>query len=206
MKIGIDIDGVLTDEHMYIIDKGTEFFYKNNIPYKIHKDIYDSKEIFEVSEKEYNNFWEENIFEYSKCISIRPFASEIINKLKKDNNEIHIITSRSFTTYENKYKDLMQSIVKQWLNKNEVKYDNIIFSKTKLAICKELKINVMIEDKPENIEEISKYIPVICYDHPYNQQINGINIIRCYSWYDIYDKIQSIQKNYYRVIEENVKK
>ena len=47
MNIGIDIDGVLTDEQRYIIDYGSAFFTQNNIPYKIHDDIYDSKDIQE---------------------------------------------------------------------------------------------------------------------------------------------------------------
>ena len=52
MRIGIDIDVVLTDEHRYIIDYGTKYFTKNNIPYILHKNIYDSKEIFEVTEEQ----------------------------------------------------------------------------------------------------------------------------------------------------------
>lgn len=49
----------------------------------------------------------------------------------------------------------------------------------------------MIEDKPKNINEISTEIPVICYHAAYNEQCIGNNIIRCYSWYDIYSKINS---------------
>lgn len=192
MKIGIDIDGVLTDEHRYIIDYGTNYFTKNNIQYKLHNDIYDSKEIFEVTEEQYNEFWKENLLKYSEKILIRPFASEVINKLKKNNNQIYIITSRSFTTYENEYKEQMQLIVKQWLHNNNIIYDDIIFSSRKLEVCKELNIDLMIEDKPDNIQSISKYIPVLCYDHPYNEKIVDNNIIRCYSWYDIYIKIEEI--------------
>lgn len=192
MKIGIDIDGVLTDEHRYIIDYGTNYFTKNNIQYKLHNDIYDSKEIFEVTEEQYNEFWKENLLKYSEKILIRPFASEVINKLKKNNNRIYIITSRSFTTYENEYKEQMQLIVKQWLHKNNIIYDDIIFSSKKLEVCKELNIDLMIEDNPNNIQSISKYIPVLCYDHPYNKKIVDNNIIRCYSWYDIYIKIEEI--------------
>ncbi len=44
----------------------------------------------------------------------------------------------------------------------------------------------------ENINIISKKIPVICFDAKYNQQCKGRNIIRCYSWYDIYAKIQEL--------------
>ena len=108
MKIGIDIDGVLTDEHNYVLDNGTKYFSENNISYIVNRSIYDSEEIFGVSEDEYNNFWKEYIFEYSKNISIRRYAADIIKKLKEKGNEIFIITSRSFTTYENESKDKMQ--------------------------------------------------------------------------------------------------
>ena len=171
MKIGIDIDGVLTDEHNYVLDNGTKYFSENNILYIVNRSIYDSEEIFGVSEDEYNNFWKEYIFEYSKNIPIRRHAADIIKKLKEKGNEIFIITSRSFTTYENENKYKMQYLVKEWLNKNSVLYDEIIFTREKADICKQKNIDLMIEDKPENIENISKEIPVIAYDCPYNEKI-----------------------------------
>lgn len=189
MRIGIDIDGVLTDEYSFVLDYGTKYFSEKKIKYKLHNDIYDNENIFEVTEKQYNDFWEKYIFYYSENILIRPFASEVIKRLKSDGNDIYIITSRSFTTYENKYKAKMQNIVKEWLDKNNVVYDELIFSKNKSDICKEKNIDIMIEDKPENISLISKDRLVICYDHPYNNKLTNENIIRCYSWFDIYDKI-----------------
>lgn len=190
MRIGIDIDGVLTDEHRYIIDNGTKFFAERAIKYKVHSDIYDSKELFEVTQEQYNEFWENNIFEYSKNSLIRPFASEIITKLK-DDNEIYIITSRLFTTYENEYKEKMQNIVKNWLDKNNIYYNEIIFTDEKADVCKKNNIDVMIEDKPENILAISNEIPVICFDHKYNENLYNNNIYRAYSWYDIYTIIRN---------------
>ena len=193
MKIGIDIDGVLTDEHTYVLDNGTKYFSENNISYIVNRNVYDSEEIFGVSEDEYNNFWKEYIFFFFSNISIRCNASDIIKKLKEKGNEIFIITSRSFTTYENENKDKMQYLVKEWLNKNSVLYDEIIFTREKADICKQKNIDLMIEDKPENIEDISKEIPVIVYDCPYNEKIYN-NVIRCYSWYDIYEKIEKLEK------------
>lgn len=192
MKIGIDIDGVLTDEQRYVLDYGSAFFTKRNILYKIHDDIYDSKEIFEVSEEEYDAFWKEHIFDYSENISIRPFARDIIKRLLEENNEIYIITSRSYTTYENDNRFKMKNIVKEWLKRNEIKYNDIIFSREKDKICKELNINVMIEDKPENVDKISKDIPVICFSEGYNKKCTGENVFRAYSWYDVYNKIKEI--------------
>lgn len=192
MKIGIDIDGVLTDEQRYVLDYGSAYFAQNNIQYKIHDDIYDSKEIFEVSEDAYDAFWKEHIFDYSENINIRPFASNIIKRLVEENNEIYIITSRSYTTYENENKLKMQRVVKEWLKRNKIKYNDIIFSREKDKICKELNIDVMIEDKPENVDKISKDIPVICFNVEYNKKCEGKNIYRAYSWYDVYKKIKEI--------------
>lgn len=194
MNIGIDIDGVLTDELNYIIDYGTKYFENKNIKYKLNKHIYDSEKTFEVTEEQWKEFWKENIFDYSRNIPIRPFAAEVINKLKKQNNRIVIITARYYTTYENENKKIMQNIVKEWLNRNDVLYDDIIFTEKKAEICKKLMIGVMIEDKPENILAISKEIPVICYDHPYNEMLDDKNIIRCYNWNEIYEKTLKLLK------------
>ena len=113
--------------------------------------------------------------------------------LKEDGNELYIITARgnyfshsgSVLSYEENKK-----VVLNWLEENNVIYDKIIFSpEDKLDICRQNNIDLMIEDKPKNINTISSEIPVICYHANYNEQCNGKNIYRCYSWYDIYDKI-----------------
>lgn len=192
MKIGIDIDGVLTDEKRYVIDYGTKFFSENNISYKIRDDKFYGQEIFGVTNEQYKKFLNDYIFYYSTNVSVRPFAKEIIEKLKQK-HEIYIITARDFTTYENEYQIKMQEIVKKWLYDNGILYDEIIFSKNKDIICEEKEIDIMIEDSPENIMSISKNIPVLCYTQSYNININNKNVYKCYSWYDIYKKINELK-------------
>jgi len=51
----------------------------------------------------------------------------------------------------------------------------------------------MIEDNPKNIKAISKIIPVFCYNSRSNIECKGKNIIRCYSWYDIYNKLEEMK-------------
>ena len=53
-------------------------------------------------------------------------------------------------------------------------------------------IDIMIEDKVDNINKISSKIPVICFNAGYNRQCKGNNIYRCYAWYDIYNKIKNM--------------
>ena len=50
----------------------------------------------------------------------------------------------------------------------------------------------MIEDSPNNINELANIIPVICYNAEYNKNCIDNKIIRCYSWYDIYSKINNL--------------
>ena len=81
----------------------------------------------------------------------------------------------------------MRNIVKNWLKQNDIHYDKIIFApEDKLEICKENEIDIMIEDKVENINNISKEIPVVCFNASYNKSCTSDNIYRVYSWYDVY--------------------
>ena len=49
----------------------------------------------------------------------------------------------------------------------------------------------MIEDNPKNTIEISSKIPVLCFNAMYNAGIEGENIQRVYSWYEIYEKLEN---------------
>lgn len=192
MRIGIDIDGVLTNEKGYVIDYGTKYFSENNISYIVRDDKFYGQEIFDVTEEQYKMFLNDYIFNYAVNVPIRSFAREIIKKLKEE-HEIFIITARDFTTYENEYQIKMQEITKKWLCDNGILYDEIIFSKNKDIICQEKEIDIMIEDSPENIMSISKNIPVLCYAQSYNKDINNKNVYKSYSWYDIYKKINELK-------------
>lgn len=198
MRIGIDIDGVLTDIEQWQLDYGSKFYYEKYNKEIIDSDGYETNEIFKVDSKLDDEFWEIYFKDYSINVRVRAFASEVIKKLKEDGNEIYIITARgNFLSHS---LDVMsidenRNIVLKWLYKNNIEYDNIIFSgEDKLDICLDNNIDVMIEDKVDNINKISKKIPVICFNAGYNKKCSGKNIIRCYSWYDIYAKISSIKR------------
>ncbi len=196
MRIGIDIDGVLTNLAQYQKDYFSKYCTEHNICYEITSKKYKLHDMFNVSKKIGDAFWDEMIWDYSKHYEIREFASEIINKLKREGHEIYIITARWPANESTAAGEIMRNNVKAWLNKNNVVYDNLIFSKgnneDKTQEITDYTIDVMIEDNPNNINQISKLIPVICMNEEYNSECHGKNIIRCYSWYDIYNKIQSM--------------
>ena len=195
MKIGIDIDGVITDIEKWQLDYGSKFYYE-----KYHKGIanpkgYETIEIFDSSRECDDSFWEKNFKDYSVNVEARKFANEVISKLRNEGYEIWIITARgSFLSHSSNVmsKDENEKIVKEWLNKNNICYDKIVFSpEDKLDICLNNKIDIMIEDKVDNINKISTKIPIICYNTGYNEKCEGKNIYRVYSWYDIYNTIKN---------------
>ena len=196
MRIGIDIDGVLTNIEQYIIDYFTKYCVENNIEYIMEKSNYDFYKSFNVSKEVENEFWKTYLQEYAIKEKARPFASEIIKKLKEEGNEIYIITARWLTNRDDEAGENMRQIVRNWLDENKIIYDKLIFSKAakekKSQEIIENKIDLMIEDNPNNINELSKLVPIICYNTEYNKECNGNKIIRCYSWYDIYNKINKL--------------
>ena len=92
------------------------------------------------------------------------------------------------------YEGKMQELTKKWLLDNNIKYKKLIFTDdtNKLKNCIENNIDVMVEDSPINIKNISQKIKVIKFDCQYNKDINGKNILTAYSWYHIYDIIRKL--------------
>ncbi len=189
MRIGIDIDGVLTDIEQWQLDCGGKFFSKLNKSV-VNKDGYEITEIFNVSDELDSQFWNEYLYEYVTKEPSRKYASEVIKKLKDSGNEIYIITARYLTDRNTEDGQRMRQIVIDWLKQQNIIYDEIIFApENKLQICLENNIDVMIEDKVANIEKISTRLPVICFHAGYNKHCKNDNIYRVYTWYDIYNLI-----------------
>lgn len=197
MRIGIDIDGVLTNIERFIIDYLSKYCFENNIKYKVGASSYHVSEVFNISEEAEEGFWREYLEFYAKNEKARPFSAEIIKKLKKEGHEIYIITARWLTNRDDAVGENMRKIVKKWLVENDIVYDKLIFSKAekerKDEEILENKIDLMIEDNPNNIIDLSKVTEVICYNTGYNTNCKGKRITRCYSWYDIYEKISEIK-------------
>lgn len=197
MRIGIDIDGVLTDIEQWQLDYGSKFYFEKYNKQIINSEGYETTDIFQVDSKLDDEFWKEYFIDYSINVDVRKFASEVIRKLKQDGYEIYIITARgSFLSHSGNVMAYEENkkIVLEWLKKKEIEYDKIIFSpEDKLNICLENNIDVMIEDKVDNINKISTKIPVFCFHANYNKICNGDNIIRCYSWYDVYSKLKKVK-------------
>ncbi len=193
MRIGIDIDGVLTDDDTYRLDAMAKYCFENNLPdienpYKYENKCNWSKEIKEDYSQKY-------FFEYIKNAPARKFAAEVIEKLHNEGNRIIIITARYKTQEDSKIGEQMRNDTICWLNKNKIIFDEICYAHCpKTKEIQEKNIDVMIDDSPEILPEIVKYTKTLCFDNRYNINLQYDNMIRVFSWYDIYSKIKNMEK------------
>ncbi len=193
MKIGVDIDGVLTDIDHWRLEAGSRYFaeFGKGIVDPSGPDI---KEIFGVSAEETQRFWDRYFPEYL-AEPARRYAGEVLNKLREEGHEVVIITARWSSTWQNAQGELMRRTVKAWLEKNGIGYDELVFSaKDKRENCRDYGIDVMIEDDAENIAQLAEELPILCVDADHNRCCEGRNVTRVYTWYDIYLKIHEMQR------------
>lgn len=209
-KIGFDIDGVLTDVRKFQIEYGKKFFIEKYNMDIVDENAYSIKKMFNCTDEQEYEFWKKYIIFYSIKWPIRAGASEIINKLKEDGNEIYIISSRIKACEKSPIGTLMRFLVKRWLQNNDINIDSdkFFFCSTldsaleKTKICEELNIDYMIEDCPDNIESIKEVTNVIAYSNSYNQNISN-EITKVNGFYEIYDIIsKSYEEKKFRFLKK----
>lgn len=62
-------------------------------------------------------------------------------------------------------------------------YDELIVScEGKYNFCLENNMDIMIDNEPQNINEISESLPVIVFEDEHNKVCEGENIIKINNW------------------------
>ncbi len=195
MNIGIDIDGVLTNDDDYILDFTSKYCYEHDLKGFDNANLYEYRKL-NWDENTINDYRKEYFLNYIKNEPARKFASEVIKKLRDEENKIFIIFARYKTAEYGKINnENVRECTLDWLRKNKIEYDKIIFTKPpKVNEILENKVDIMIEDSPTTINELVKVVKVLYYDTRYNRSIEHENITRVYSWYDIYMKINEMKE------------
>ena len=191
MIIGIDIDGVLADDDTYRLDYMAKYCFENNLPNLNKPYEYENK--CDWNKETAEDYREKYFYDYIKNVESRRFASEITKKLHDDGHKIIIITGRYKTTEVSEIGNLMRKYTKEWLDKNNIVYDEICFAKCpKLKEVREKNIDIMIDDSPEVVNIVHNSCKVFCFDNRYNVNLECSNMTRVFSWYDIYRKIKEM--------------
>ncbi|MCL2603346.1 MAG: hypothetical protein FWD90_02585 [Defluviitaleaceae bacterium] len=199
MNIGIDIDGVLTDIQGFNRRHAPRFFKRKFGRDVIDENPYDIRDIFQCPENEYMAYWKRYLFKYVITEPARKSAMSVIHKLRSDGHKVYIISKRVFTCQNNFMGKLMRFIVRIWLWRNGIRYNEIVFCDndvpdSKRIACLEKNIDLMIDDEIVNIEAIMPIAKVICFDVSYNRKCEGKNIFRAYDWNEVYKLIFQINR------------
>jgi len=197
MNIGIDIDGVLTDIQGFNRRHAPPFFMKKFSRKVDDEAPYDIRDVFKCPEQEYKAYWKKHLLKYAIFEPARKGARKTVFKLHKDGHKIFVISKRVFTCRNDFLGKLMRFIVRNWLWRNGIFYDDIVFCDndvpdSKGTACLEKSIDIMVDDEPIDIEAIAPVAKVICYDTSYNQTCKGGSIMRAYNWYEVYELIEEL--------------
>ena len=187
-KVGIDIDGFLTDISTFQLENGVKYFdeVKNPKGYYI-------RDIFECSKKEETKFWCKNAKYYMQKPRVN--ADKFTHYLHDIGAEVYIITSRAHTHKNTPVGAVMRHAVRTWLRNNNIYYDKLVFcDEDKIRTIKRFDIDYMGEDSPITSKEISKYIPVLLMSAPYNDDIRNDNIYLINNFNEAIDIFDNVLK------------
>jgi len=200
MLIGIDLDEVLADFTGAFVK-----YYNDSYGTNLTREQFFTLEYGKVlnlnSEETHKRITEFGNSEY--FLEIQPVRDSIegINFLSQG-NKIVVVTARN----EELYGRFIYGKSRSWVDKYfEDKFSDVFFAhnpyfgdkmpKTKADICSELGINLMIDDSPRFVEDISSKsngTSVFLFDCPWNQSSDlNKNITRVYGWKEIVNKIEN---------------
>ena len=189
MRIGIDIDGVISnfnDELLKEYINHDKELRNTGIINEIADHIF--RGMFDWSKEENDDFYYNNIERIAKKLKPLWKAKETIKQLRKEENEIYIISSRDNGEYTNPYEMTIN-----WLRDNDIEYDKLILTdkRQKGKVCKENNVDIMIDDSINNCIDLSENgIKVLLMETRFNRKT--VEFEKVSNWNDIYTKIKKM--------------
>lgn len=193
MRIGVDIDNVLSNFNEILLNKYIEHDKSINGKGIVNQDVY-IRDMFNWNKEYEKNFYKENIEYFASLFEPIEECSKYVKLLKEEGNTIYIISGRDNGEYSNPYKMTID-----WLKKYDIVYDKLFLvdaynSHSKTEICLEYNIDVMIDDSKRMCKDIKDNgIRALLMDTPYNRDTNEFE--RVNSWKEIYNKLSNKKIN-----------
>lgn len=165
---GIDIDGVLADYPerfiSYVNEKiGTSFKVEDLKEYNLYEAITDvPTDVMLDLKDEFRKSGE------LKNMKVMDGAKNFLYKLKDNNYHIVLLSARPYKEYKRIFAD-----TQEWLDKNNLLYDAILWDEDKCnRLIREFgneKIEFFVEDHIENANDVAKTAKCYLVNRPYNR-------------------------------------
>lgn len=199
MNIGVDIDNVLSNFNEALYKEFLMEDQKKRNRGIVNPDLYMTKGMFDWSKEEITLFYKDNIQRIAMNLDVIEGAKEAITKLRKDGNQIYIITGRDNGEYSDPY-----TMTETWLKKHKIEYDKLILtnaydSSAKAMVCQENNIAIMIDDSSRILKEVEKIgVKTLLMHTFYNRK--ETHFTRVFDWNEIYQFIINYNKEKRNVI------
>ncbi len=177
MRIGIDIDNTIVNTRESV------FKYKRKSKFKKYKGYY-----LDWPKEAQEEFLMTYVEQIHLNATVKEYAKDAIDQLKKMGNEIVLITYRN-----NNFSNQSEKNTIQYLQQHHIYYDEILFGAfDKGRICQEKKIDLLIDDSLVNIESAVKAgIKVLVYPMFYNK---NTSYPRADNWKEVVKYIQNFDQ------------
>lgn len=193
MVIGVDIDNTITHTTEMIMHYARIFGKQRGLNTVPDPRFYYLEDALGWDAAVADEFLHQYLGDIYREMRPKDKAVEVIRELKQDHHII-LITSR------NQQYPQVEKVTSDWLTHYGVEYDRLILNATsnlhyfsKLAVCLENRVELMIEDHHDLVNEISAHLPVIMFDYPYNSHLKSENIFRVQHWDHVHQLVRSRQ-------------
>lgn len=181
MKLGFDIDGVISD----FVKTFIELVKKRYTLILKETDIYchDLNLVLGITEEERNKLIRETI---KQDLTLNLGAKEAIEKLFAEGHKVFLLTARPH--------DLIE-LTKTWLKKKGIPYTKLVQLNEGEKYLTEVDLDFVVEDNLEDAIGLSQKVKnILVYDHPWNQTLNVKGLIkRVFNWDDIFNEVQHLR-------------
>ena len=151
MKIGIDIDGVILDYERVLKTYGDlDDFIELKKDGIVNRNEHYLRNRYDWTEEERMNFVNKYFLELSKNSPLIPGAKTVISMLKKEGNELIIISARGGMI------EKMKDVALEKFKEEKISFNKYYWKQDdKLEVAKKEKIDVMIDDSYDVCKKLS---------------------------------------------------
>lgn len=111
------------------------------------------KDIIDWQKDDCDKFWIDQGDSLFNNTPLRKNVADIVSNLKNMGHKIIIITARTTDLHKNPYK-----LSYDWLKRNNIPFDKLIVGQLdKTKACLDEKVDVFVDDRPENLINLQKY-------------------------------------------------
>lgn len=182
MKIGIDIDNVITNTTECVLDYINERLPNVNFKVENVKEYWLEKIMPEGYEWIINQAFSDK--QMWKKVELIDGAAQYIRQLRLDGHEVYFVTSTTSDNFRKKIKFLQRNL---YLPPNYAENHTISIKKKQL-----LNIHFLVDDYLNNLTGNREYYS-ICLDYPWNRNFNDNDeedFVRVKNWEEIYYAIK----------------